>query len=284
VTTERARFVVSGKDLLEEKNILVMGILNVTEDSFYDNGRYMDSADAISRGLEMVNQGADIIDVGGESTRPGAKQVDEKLEESRVLPVIRELRSQGVPYISVDTSKASIARKAIQEGAAIVNDISGMNFDPEIRRVASEGGASVVLMHTRGRPETMQKNVDYGDLLEEVCNYLEKSMDNAIEEGIGKERICLDPGIGFGKSPDQNIELIARLGEIRSMGTAVMVGASRKSFIQHFTGASVGERLPGSIAAAAVSALKGADIVRVHDVAESVQALTLAGKIRVMSP
>jgi dihydropteroate synthase len=278
--TERARFVVKGEDILQEGKTLVMGILNVTDDSFFDRGRYSERDSAVFRGLEMVEQGAEIIDVGGESTRPGAKQVDEEREAGRVLPVIRELARKGVPYISVDTTRASIAEKSIQAGASIINDISGMNFESEIRHVASKGGASVVLMHTKGRPQTMQENVHYEDLLSEVCTSLERSMDDAISAGIEPERICLDPGIGFGKSPEQNLELITRLGEIRSMGTAVMIGASRKSFIGHYSGAAVDDRLPGSLAAVVASALKGADIVRVHDITETVQALAVADGIR----
>jgi dihydropteroate synthase len=278
------RFVVKDRDLLKEGKTLVMGILNITEDSFFDGGRFYDRDAAVARGLEMVDQGADIIDVGGESTRPGAKPVNEELETGRILPVIRELSTRGVRNISVDTTKASVAEKALKEGASIINDISGMNFEPEIRKLVSENGASVILMHTRGRPETMQKDVQYDDLLGEICTFLERSLDEAIQAGVRPEMVCLDPGIGFGKLPEQNLELIARLREIRSMGTAVMVGVSRKSFIGHFSGATVKERLPGSLAAMEAAVSRGADIVRVHDVAETVQALAVTKGIRVMAP
>jgi dihydropteroate synthase len=282
--TTQPRFVVQDQDLLEGGKTLVTGILNVTEDSFSDGGRFLDKDAAVSRGLEMVDQGADIIDVGGESTRPGAKPVDEKLEAGRILPVIRELRKHGVRNISVDTTKVSVAEKAVEEGASIINDISGMNFEPEIRKVASQTGAAVILMHTRGRPDTMQKDVHYDDLLGEVCTFLEKSLDESVQAGIQTERICLDPGIGFGKSPGQNLELLTRLREIRSMGTAIMVGVSRKSFIGHFSGARVDERLPGSLAAMVTAVSRGADIVRVHDVAETVQALAVTRGIGAVKP
>ncbi|MBN2719997.1 MAG: dihydropteroate synthase [Proteobacteria bacterium] len=273
-------FLVDGRDLLEGGRVLVMGVLNVTPDSFYDGGHFEDPDAAVARGLRMTEEGADIIDVGGESTRPGSRPVQEDEEVRRVLPVIRGLRAGGVKYISIDTTRALVARKAVSEGANIVNDISGMHFDPSIRGVCAETGASAVLMHTRGQPETMQERTDYQDLMGEVCSFLEDSMDRAVGEGIPPERICVDPGIGFGKTVRQNIEIIARLGELRSLGRAVMVGVSRKSFIGKISGADVGERLYGSLAAASAAVLKGADIVRVHDVAETVQAMSVIREIR----
>ncbi len=276
----RPSFFVDGKNLLEEGNILVMGILNVTGDSFFDGGRFADAKAAVEHGFRMAQEGADIIDVGGESTRPGSRPIEEEEEARRVLPVISKLKAGGVKYISVDTTKALVAQKALEEGANIVNDISGMNFEPAIRKVCAEAGASAVVMHTRGRPETMQEETDCGDLLGEICAWLEDSMDEAVKEGIAPERICVDPGIGFGKTAEQNFELIARLGELRSLGRAVMVGASRKSFIGKATGAPVEERLFGSLAAASCAVLEGADLVRVHDVAPTVQALSVARQIR----
>jgi len=273
-------FIVGGEDLLGAEKILVMGVLNVTEDSFFDKGRFSSVDAAVSRGFHMVEQGADIIDIGGESTRPGSKPVPEELETGRILPVIRQLRAGGVKNISVDTTKAAVAQKALEEGASIVNDISGMNFEPEIRKISAQMEASVILMHTRGRPAIMQERIDYEDFLGEICASLENSMDQALDDGIGPGKICLDPGIGFGKSPEQNIELIARLNEVRSLGKPVMAGASRKSFIGYLSGASVEERLPGSLAAATAAVLRGADIVRVHDVAETVQAMAVTRGIR----
>jgi len=270
-----SRYVVRGQDLLSVGKKVVVGILNVTEDSFSDGGKYAGREAAVARGIEMTAQGADIIDVGGESTRPGARPISAKDELGKVIPVIRDLVAEGVKNISVDTTKSEVAEKAFQEGACIVNDISGMTFDPRMLFVAAASEASVILMHTRGRPENMQDDLIYDDLLGEVCSCLEEAMDLAINQGIPAERICLDPGIGFGKSFEQNLELISRIGELRSLGAAVMVGGSRKSFIGVLTGADVQHRMPGSIGAAVAAALKGADMVRVHDVAETVQAMAL---------
>jgi dihydropteroate synthase len=275
-----SRYVVEGQDLLSGGRKAVVGILNVTKDSFYDGGKYAERDSAVARGMEMAAQGADIIDVGGESTRPGARPVSAKEEMERVIPVIRDLKAEGVNRISIDTTRSEVAEKAIQEGAGIVNDISGMTFDPRMLHVAAASEASVILMHTRGRPETMQEDLVYDDLMGEVCSCLENAMDLAMDEGIPVERICLDPGIGFGKSPEQNLELISRIGELRSLGAAVMVGASRKSFIGALTGADVEHRMPGSVGAAVAAALKGADMVRVHDVAETVQAMAVVSGMK----
>ena len=270
-----SRYVVRGQDLLSGGRKAVVGILNVTEDSFSDGGKYAERESAVARGIEMAAQGADIIDVGGESTRPGARPVSAKEEMENVIPVIRDLVAEGVNSISVDTTRSEVAEKAIQEGACILNDISGMTFDPRMLHVAAASEASVILMHTRGRPETMLDDLVYDDLMGEVCSYLEGAMDLAMGEGIPAERICLDPGIGFGKSIEQNLELISRIGELRSLGAAVMVGASRKSFIGRLTGADVEHRMPGSISAAVAAAMKGADMVRVHDIVETVQAMAV---------
>lgn len=270
-----SQYVVRGQNILTGGRKAVIGILNVTEDSFSDGGKYAARESAVARGIEMAAQGADIIDVGGESTRPGARPVSAKDEMEKVVPVIRDLIAEGVNNISVDTTKSEVAEKAIHEGASIVNDISGMTFDPRMLPVAAASGVSVILMHTRGRPDTMQEELIYDDLLGEICSKLEGAMDLAIGEGIPAEKICLDPGIGFAKSLEQNLELISRIGELRSLGTAVMVGASRKSFIGRLTGEEVEDRMPGSIGAAVAAALKGADMVRVHDVAETVQAMAV---------
>ena len=270
-----SRYVVRGQDLLSGGRKAVVGILNVTEDSFSDGGKYAERESAVARGIEMAAQGADIIDVGGESTRPGARPVNAKEEMEKVIPVIKDLVAEGVNSISVDTTRSEVAEKAIQEGACILNDISGMTFDPRMLHVAAASEASVILMHTRGRSETMQDDLVYDDLMGEVCSYLEGAMDLAMGEGIPAERICLDPGIGFGKSIEQNLELISRIGELRSLGAAVMVGASRKSFIGRLTGADVEHRMPGSVSAAVAAAMKGADMVRVHDIVETVQAMAV---------
>jgi dihydropteroate synthase len=274
------QYVVRGHNLLAGGKKVVVGILNVTEDSFSDGGKYAERKTAVVRGVEMAAQGANIIDVGGESTRPGAKSVNAKDELEKVIPVIRDLVAEGVKFISVDTTKSEVAEKALQEGASIVNDISGMTFDPEMVHIAAAFEASVILMHTRGRPENMQDDTIYDDLMGEVCSCLEGAMDLAMNEGIPAEKICLDPGIGFGKSLEQNLELISRIGEVRSLGAAVMAGASRKSFIGELTGTDVGNRMPGSLGAAVVAALQGADMVRVHDVAETVQAMAVVSGMK----
>jgi dihydropteroate synthase len=271
----QVRYLIGKKDVLTGGRKTVVGILNVTPDSFSDGGAYKDKDSAVARGIEMSQQGAHIIDVGGESTRPGAAPVDVKEELERVIPVIRGLAASGVKHISVDTTRSEVAAKAMEEGASVINDISAMTFDPEMLPVAVGTGASVILMHTRGRPENMQNDLVYNDLMGEVCSSLEKALDLAVDAGIPVEKICLDPGIGFGKSLGQNLELIARIGELRSMGTCTMAGVSRKSFIGALTGAEVPERMPGSISAAVAAALKGADMVRVHDVAETVQAMAV---------
>lgn len=272
---QKARYIVGKQDLLSDNKKAVVGILNVTDDSFSDGGKYADRESAVARGIEMSAQGADIIDVGGESTRPGAKPVDVEVELDKVIPVIRDLAAEGVQNISVDTTKAKVAEQAMLGGASIINDISSMTFDPDMPGVAADSEASVILMHTRGRPETMQNDLHYDDLLGEVCTSLETALDLAVNAGIPVEKICLDPGIGFGKSPGQNLELILRIGELRCLGAAIMVGASRKSFIGGITGAQIGDRLPGSITAAVAAVLNGADMVRVHDVAETVQAMAI---------
>ena len=269
------RYFVRGRDLLANGKKVVVGILNVTADSFSDGGKFADRESAVARGIEMTVQGADIVDVGGESTRPGSRPVSVQEELENVIPVIRDLVAENVKNISVDTTKSAVAEKAIQEGACIVNDISGMTFDDRMLPVAAQSDASVILMHTRGRSETMQDFLVYDDLMAEVFSYLEGTMESALEAGIPSEKICLDPGIGFGKSLEQNLELISRIGEFRSLGTSVMVGASRKSFIGDLTGAGVEDRMPGSISAAVAASLRGADMVRVHDVAETVQAMAV---------
>ncbi len=193
-------FIVGGNDLISDGNVAVMGIINLTEDSFSDGGDFLDPDSAVSRGLEMASEGADIIDVGGESTRPGARSIDEKTELARVIPVIEALNKSGVPVISVDTTKSAVARKAIEAGATIINDISGMNFDSDMPGVAASTGASVVLMQTRGSPDEMQDDLEYKDLMAEVFGYLGNAVDMAEKAGIEREKMCVDPGIGFGKS------------------------------------------------------------------------------------
>ena len=243
-----------------------MGILNVTPDSFSDGGRYLDARAAVARGLEMAAEGADIIDVGGESTRPGALPVAPDEEMARVVPVVREIRKESAALISVDTSKAAVARAALDAGADIINDVSALRFDPDMAGVAADSGAAVVLMHMKGTPETMQVEPRYEDLFAEVRGFLEARADAARSAGVRRDRIIVDPGIGFGKTFAHNIALIEGLGFLDDLGFPVLAGVSRKSFIGKALGAGPGERLEGSLAAGVLCIERGTHILRVHDV------------------
>ncbi|HJV34021.1 dihydropteroate synthase [Geomonas sp.] len=246
---------------------LVMGILNVTPDSFSDGNRFFSTESAVRRALEMEEEGADIIDIGGESTRPNAPPVDLDEELRRVVPVIEALAGKLSVPISVDTYKAAVARAACAAGAEIVNDVSGLRFDEQMAAAVAEADAGLVVMHTRGTPDRMQADTCYDDLIAEVKAYLLESVRLAGEAGIKSTRIAIDPGLGFAKSLDGNLELIRRLEEFLPMGYPILVGPSRKSFIGTITGRTKEERVFGTAAAVAVSVLKGASVVRVHDVA-----------------
>ena len=246
---------------------LIMGILNVTPDSFSGGERYLDPRRAVERALEMLDEGADIIDIGGESTRPGAPAVSAEEEAARIVPVIAGLAGQTSCVVSVDTWKSRVARAAIDAGAEIINDISGLRFDGELASVAANAKAGIVLMHTRGLPETMQRDTTYTDLIFEVCQGLRESVATAESAGIERQRIAIDPGIGFAKNCDGNLEILRRLPEFRSLGLPVLVGTSRKAFIGTITGRPVEERTFGTAATVALSIANGATIVRVHDVA-----------------
>jgi len=245
---------------------LVMGILNVTPDSFSDGNRFFTLDGAVERALEMEREGADIIDIGGESTRPGAPAVHLAEELHRVVPVVEALAGKLRVPISVDTYKSEVARAACSAGAEIVNDVSGLCFDPAMAEVVAGIDAGLVLMHTRGRPDRMQSETGYHDLIAEVKGYLSDSLARAGDAGVKASRIAIDPGIGFGKSVEGNLELIRRLSEFLKFGLPILVGPSRKSFIGGVLGGGR-DRLFGTAAAVAVSILNGASIVRVHDVA-----------------
>lgn len=246
---------------------LIMGILNVTPDSFYDGGRYSGVDLAVARAEEMVEEGADIIDVGGESTRPGSERVSVAEEMERVLPVIEELAKRIEIPISIDTYKSEVARLAIEEGAEMVNDISAMRFDERMAEVVREKKVPVVLMHMKGTPKDMQENPFYEDVMGEIYGFLLGRAEWAMERGIGKDYIVVDPGIGFGKRTIDNLEIIRRLTELKSLGFPILIGPSRKSFIGNILGGvPPEERLEGTASAVAISVLKGANIIRVHDV------------------
>lgn len=246
---------------------LIMGILNVTPDSFSDGGHFFSLDAAVERAQEMEREGADIIDIGGESTRPNAPAVGAAQELDRVIPVIEALARRIQVPISIDTYKAEVARAACAAGAEIVNDVTGLMFDPDMARVTAEADAGVVVMHTRGMPDTMQADTGYDDLISEVKRYLEQSVALARQAGIADGRIVVDPGLGFGKSVQGNLELIKRLADFRELGFPVLVGPSRKSFVGAVTGRGGGERIFGTAAAVAMSVAHGASIIRVHDVA-----------------
>jgi dihydropteroate synthase len=252
----------------------LMGVVNVTPDSFSDGGRFLDPELAIGHGRELAAAGAAILDVGGESTRPGAEPVDAEEELRRVGPVIGPLAATGAA-VSVDTSKRVVAEAALDAGATIVNDVTALRGDPGMAALCAERGPTVVLMHMRGEPRTMQKEAVYDDVVSEVRSFLAERLEAAVAAGIEEERVWLDPGIGFGKNTDHNLELLRRLPELKSLGRPLVVGSSRKSFIGKIDGSAARERLGGTIASSVFAAAAGADVLRVHDVAEMAQALKL---------
>ena len=269
------------RTLVLGERTMVMGVLNVTPDSFSDGGRYLDGRAAVRRALEMEAEGADIIDVGGESTRPGSEGVTAETELGRVLPVIDGLRGRLKIPMSIDTQKARVAEEAIEAGAEMVNDVSALRGDPEMGEVVRKAGVPVVLMHMRGRPKTMQKRPFARDVMRDVTRGLREAMERARRAGIRGSQVILDPGIGFGKSTEQNCELLARLEELGRLGCPLLVGTSRKTFIGKLLG-GVGEdeRAWGTAATVAAAVLGGAQIVRVHDVKEMKQVVRVAEAIR----
>jgi dihydropteroate synthase len=259
---------------------LVMGIVNVTPDSFSDGGMFLGTDDAVRHGARLVDEGADVLDVGGESTRPGADPVDLEEELRRVIPVIEGLtKARPEVPVSVDTRKPEVARAALEAGARIVNDVTA-GRDGAMLEAVADTGAGIVLMHMLGEPQTMQDDPRYDDVAAEVNEFLRERIEAAVFAGIAEERVCVDPGIGFGKNVEHNLALLRSVSALRLLGAAVMVGASRKRFIGVLTGADdPADRLEGSLAAAVLAASLGADVVRVHDVAPTVRALRVADAI-----
>ena len=261
----------------------IIGILNVTPDSFSDGGKYLSPDVAVGRALQMQAEGADIIDIGGESSRPGAEPVSAEEEMKRVIPVIEEVCDKLDIPISIDTYKSKVAEKAIEFGVSIVNDISALRFDPDMAKVVAEHDVPIVLMHMKGTPRDMQLDPDYNDVMHEIVSFLNERKEFAISSGIDEHKIILDPGIGFGKRTgegiEDNCEILKRLKELKTLNQPILVGASRKRFIGNVCGDGkqlpVTERLEGSLAAIAVAVMNGADIVRVHDVKESKRFLRL---------
>jgi len=259
---------------------LVMGIVNVTPDSFSDGGKFFGADSAISHALELAEQGADILDIGGESTRPGAEPISQGEELHRVIPVIEKLAGKTRAAISIDTMKPAVARAALAAGASIFNDVGAGRNEHEMWQVVSEFKAGYVIMHAQGTPVTMQRRPDYQDVVQEVGNYFFEQMELlAKESDIKPEQIILDPGIGFGKTMKHNLQLLAGLGSFTKWHRPLLLGISRKSFIEKLTGAKLNERLPGSLACAILAVESGANIIRAHDVAETIQALRMAEAI-----
>jgi dihydropteroate synthase len=265
---------------------LVMGVLNITPDSFSDGGKFFSHERAVDHALRMIDEGADIIDIGGESTRPGSEFVTGEEELRRVLPVLRHLANSSLVPISVDTTKALVARAALEAGAEIINDISALRFDPALADEVARAKAGLVLMHSRGTPKTMQALPPVEDILVEVIGSLGESMAVAKRHGVDRESIAVDPGIGFGKTAGQNVELIAKLAELVTAfaGTPILIGTSRKSFIgKLLDGAPADQRLHGTIVSIGASVLNGAHVIRVHDVKPAVEAVRVAEAIRQFS-
>lgn len=254
---------------------LVMGVINVTPDSFSDGGRFAGEEQAVAQAIRLNDEGSDILDIGGESTRPGAGPVPVIEELGRVIPVIEAVRQHSRIPISIDTNKAEVARAALEAGADIVNDVTALRFDADMAALVAEKGVPVVLMHMLGEPRTMQQNPSYVDCVAEIADFFEERIEYAMAQGIGRSQLVLDPGIGFGKRLSDNLELLKHLSEFQRFGRPLLVGASRKSFIRMLDDSepTADRRLGGSVAAAVVAVLHGADIVRVHDVQPTVQAL-----------
>lgn len=268
-----------GKIDMERRTALV-GILNVTPDSFSDGGRYLDPEKAIARGLGLAEEGADLIDIGGESSRPGARPVSVEEELERVLPVVRSLRRAVSIPLSIDTYKAQVARAALDEGVDLINDISALRFDPGMVSVIAAEKVPVVLMHMQGTPRTMQEKPHYRDVVEEVTGFLGERVEFALERGIRPQDVVVDPGIGFGKNLEHNLALLRGLSSLLSLGRPVLVGPSRKTFIGKILEAGPEERLEGSLAAAVAAVLAGANMIRMHDVREARRAVAIADALR----
>lgn len=273
--------IANNKTLTFDERPLIMGILNVTPDSFSDGGKYFSTEKAIEHGIRLSEEGADIIDVGGESTRPGSYGISVKEELKRVVPVIKSLSKRIKIPISIDTTKSEVAKVALDNGASIINDISGLRFDKHIAKIAANYKSGLILMHTRGRPRVMQKGeIKYNNLVLEITKYLERSIEIALDAGVNFENIAIDPGIGFGKKPEHNIQIIRDINAFRSLKRPVLIGASRKSFLGHITGREVEQREDATTAIHTLLALEGVDILRVHNVRATVDAIKVSKNVK----
>jgi dihydropteroate synthase len=258
----------------------LMGILNVTPDSFSDGGRFTELEAAAAQGVAMSRDGAAILDIGGESTRPGSDRVPLEEELARVLPVIERLKAETSAVLSIDTYKAEVARRALAAGAAVVNDVSALRMDPEMVDVVADAGCPVVLMHMQGEPKTMQEDPHYDHVVDDVRAFLEDRMAYAVDRGVAEEQLLIDPGIGFGKTVVHNLTLLQRLDRLRELGRPLVIGASRKRFLGAILGAEPDGRLIGTVATTVVALLHGADVVRVHDVRANFEALRVVLALR----
>ena len=271
---------VGGHSLAFSKRTYIMGILNVTPDSFSDGGRFFEKDEAVKHALRMEAEGADIIDVGGESTRPGAKDLSVEEELGRVIPVIDAIAKRKDIFISVDTRKANVAEESIKAGARLVNDVSGLRYDSRMASTVAKYGVGIIVMHTKGTPKDMQVNPTYADVVGEVIHGLEESMSIARRSGVKDDKIIIDPGIGFGKALEHNIEILRRLDEFKCLNRPVCIGLSRKSFIGRLLNLSnAGDRVAGTIAANVIAIMKGANLLRVHDVKEAEEAARIVDGI-----
>lgn len=282
-TASRDWFQAKGRVVGCQQRPLVMGIVNVTADSFYDGGRYATPEQAIAHALELVEEGADILDIGAESTRPGASPVGEDEEIRRVIPVVTELARRVSVPISVDTTKAMVAERALDAGASIINDVSAMRFDQRMARVVARFGAGVVLMHMQGTPQTMQLDPHYCDVVQEIVRFLDERMAAAAAAGIAKSQIVLDPGIGFGKLLVHNLDILHHLSTFAMLDRPLLVGLSRKAFIGQIVDRPVDRREWGTAAAVALAVDRGAQILRVHDVAMMVDVVKVAAALKAPS-
>ena len=264
-----------------KRKTLVMGIVNVTPDSFSDGGKFFSPQDAISHASKLIDQGADIIDIGGESTRPGAEQISESEELNRVIPVIEKIRDENPKkLISIDTTKASVAKHAVEVGADIINDVSGLSFDNNMKDTVASLNIPVIIMHMKGNPRNMQLNPKYKDIIYEILDFFKKKIKIATQSGINHEMIILDPGIGFGKTVQHNFELLSRLSELNVLELPIMIGPSRKSFIGITLDLPPEDRIEGTAAAVSAGVMNGASIVRVHDVKSMKRVVKIIDKIR----
>lgn len=280
--TNKNHSVVSIREHILEfgKKTFCMGILNITPDSFSDGGKYLDSKIALEKALELEKDGADIIDIGGESSRPGADTISVKEELDRVMPVLKELVKRVKIPISIDTYKTEVAKEVLEAGADIINDITGLHNNEQLAKLVAKYDAGIIIMHMLGTPKTMQANPEYKDLIGDIITYFKKSIDIAKANGISEDKIIIDPGIGFGKTIEHNLEIIRKLSAFKKIGRPVLIGTSRKAFIGNILNLPVNERLEGTAASVAISIMNGADIVRVHDVQKMQRIIKMADAIK----